>query len=87
MTTLLAGLLYLAPALLIAAALLRGRYPGERLLIAAVRRARAPHRAARRHGCARRTRSALPRGGQLVAARMAGRAPPRAATPRLSIQI
>lgn len=87
MTTLLAGLLYLAPALLIAAALLRGRYPGERLLIAAVRRARGPRRAARRHGRARHARTALPRGGRLVAARMAGRAPPRARCHAPSVQI
>ncbi|MDW5597537.1 hypothetical protein VSS74_24520 [Conexibacter stalactiti] len=81
MTTLLASLLYLAPALLIAAALLRGRYLGERTFTAVVAHARRriARRPARRHGRARRRRTRPPRGGRLVAARMAGRAPPLAA--------
>ncbi|MDO8202123.1 hypothetical protein Q7L73_28465, partial [Conexibacter sp. CPCC 205762] len=58
MTALLAGLLYLAPALLIAAALLRGRYVGERVfatIVAQARRERAA-RPARTRGRARRRR-------------------------------
>lgn len=77
MTTTLAGLLYLAPALLIAAALLRGRYPGERTLTAALARSRRRLRPARRRGRAHSRRTTPPRGGRLVAARLAGRAPPQ----------
>jgi hypothetical protein len=76
------GALYLLPALLLALALVAGHRPGERLVIALHRRS------ARRAG---RTGSALsslapprpaeqifPRGGRLIAAALAGRAPPPA---------
>lgn len=70
-------LLYLAPALLLLAALVCGRYPGERLLDALVRR-RWP---ALRHEVRAATRRLLPlrsfpRGGVLLAMALAGRGPP-----------
>jgi hypothetical protein len=66
--------LYLAPALLLGAMLALGRYPGERLLLARSRpRTR---RTAPRLGCHRPARARLPRGGELLAAGLAGRAPP-----------
>lgn len=82
MTTLLVGLLYLAPALLIAATLLRGRYVGERTfatVVAQARHAARPPRPARTRGRARRRRGRPARGGRLVAGGLAGRAPPRTA--------
>jgi hypothetical protein len=74
-----AAFAYLAPALLILLPLLGGRYPGDEALVRAVRRrARAPRRpnpAAK--APRRRPRGALlPRGGRLVGAALAGRAPP-----------
>jgi uncharacterized protein YcnI len=72
------ALFYLLPALLLLGALLLGRYPGERLLLAAAaRRALRPARAARttpRRG--RPLPALLPRGSALLAAALAGRAPP-----------
>jgi hypothetical protein len=70
-------LFYLLPALLLLGALLLGRYPGERLILAvAARRRRRPVPAPaspRRHlSFARPT----PRGGALLGAALAGRAPP-----------
>ncbi len=73
------ALIYLAPALLILLPLLSGRYPGDEVLVRAARRTR-PRR--RRPAVAeprqRRTPVAhlLPRGGRLVGAALAGRAPP-----------
>jgi periplasmic copper chaperone A len=70
---------YLLPALGLLAALLLGHYPGERLLFAVARRRRprrvvaAPSRP--RHLFAR---PRLPRGGALLGAALAGRAPPSA---------
>ncbi len=71
-------LFYLFPALLLLAALLLGHYPGERLLLAAARR-RPPSAVAAavpppRHLLFARPR--LPRGGALLGAALAGRAPP-----------
>lgn len=79
------SLLYLAPALLLLVPLACGRYPGERLLraISARRRSRAT---APRMLKPRRSRflAPLPRGGELLAAALAGRAPPpRRASTRL----
>jgi hypothetical protein len=73
-----AALAYLAPALLILLPLVTGRYPGdEALLRAAGRRARSRRRlppvAVPRR---RRDVGLLPRGGRLVGAALAGRAPP-----------
>jgi hypothetical protein len=73
------AVLYVLPALLLLAALLCGRYPGERLLVAA---AAAVRRWARRAGGSLpRPRLidpvSLPRGGALLAVALAGRAPPR----------
>jgi hypothetical protein len=76
----LASLLCLAPALLIPALLALGWFPGERLLATFARRARKRRRAPR----ARRPRlvpAGLPRGGRLLAASLAGRAPPPLAQP------
>jgi hypothetical protein len=73
------ALIYLAPALLILLPLLSGRYPGDDALVRAARRAgprgrRLPPVAPR----PARTPIAelLPRGGCLVGAALAGRAPP-----------
>ena len=70
-------LLYLAPALLLLAALALGYYPGERLLDAFVRNW-AP--VLRREGRAAPRRlvpvRSFPRGGVLLAMALAGRGPP-----------
>jgi len=70
------GALMLVPALVLAAALLAGRYPGERLIERwgrarprvrpTVARVRVPSRPSRE----------LPHGGRLIATALAGRAPP-----------
>jgi hypothetical protein len=75
-----AALAYLAPSLLILLPLLSGRYPGEEALVrAAARRARPVRRGRPAAVPRRRARDALlPRGGRLVGAALAGRAPPRA---------
>jgi periplasmic copper chaperone A len=71
-------LFYALPALALLAALLLGHYPGERLLLAAAARRRPPRPAATvpplRHLVFARPR--LPRGGALLGAALAGRAPP-----------
>lgn len=76
-----AAVAYLAPALLILLPLVGGRYPGDRVLARAASR-RSPPRRARRVPSARLRRSlpeaSLPRGGRLVGAALAGRAPPPA---------
>jgi hypothetical protein len=74
-----AAFAYLAPALLILLPLLGGRYPGDEALArAARRRARAPRRPSTAAAPLRRRPPdvLLPRGGRLVAAALAGRAPP-----------
>jgi len=76
------GLLFVAPALVMALPLLAGRYPGERRL-ATVRRP-PPRRVLGfsapkpLHGLGR----LLPRGGRLIAASLAVRPPPSAASSR-----
>ena len=72
------ALLYLVPSLLLIAALLLRRYPGERRLIAAAE-ARRPHRVRRSSPLPApvRPRARLPRGGLLIAAALAVRPPPR----------
>lgn len=68
---------YLAPALLLLALLALGRYPGERAYARRLgRRSRARSRRAPRARRWRGALPALPRGGALVAAGLAGRAPP-----------
>lgn len=70
-------LLCVLPALMLAAVLLAGRYPGERA-IGRLRRALAPRRRARAPR-ARRPRARLAgdvRGGRLIGLSLAGRAPP-----------
>jgi uncharacterized protein len=73
-------LFYLVPALLLLVALLLGHYPGERLLLAAARRRPASAVTTAvpppRHLLFVRPR--LPRGGALLGAALAGRAPPSA---------
>ncbi len=75
-----AGLLFMAPALALAAMLSRRRYPGERLLGA--RLGRDPERRTARAGHGRRrrlpiSRTRVPRGGLLMAFSLAVRPPPR----------
>lgn len=74
------GLLFLAPALLLATTLLTRRYPGERLLLAfAARRGtrRAPAAIGARRLPFRRAR-VMPRGGLLMGFALAVRPPPLA---------
>jgi hypothetical protein len=78
LATLTPGALSLLPAALLAAFLLAGRYPGEKL-IARVAVSRAPCRRPRRFArllVPSAPASALVRGGRLIAASLAGRAPP-----------
>jgi uncharacterized SAM-binding protein YcdF (DUF218 family) len=70
---------YLAPAVLIFLPLLGGRYPGDEALVRAVARrtaARWRPGVAARPSTRRRPGALLPRGGRLVGAALAGRAPP-----------
>lgn len=72
----IAALLYLAPWLLLLAALALGHYPGERLLAAAIRVRRwVPRREGRVPSRPLPPRSS-PRGGVLLAWALAGRGPP-----------
>ncbi len=76
------GLLCVAPALLLALALLGRRYPGERLLLAALA-GRSRHRRRRAQPSARRPSRGrgdgrVPRGGLLIAFALAVRPPPAA---------
>jgi hypothetical protein len=72
------GFLYLAPALVLAALLLGGRYPGADLIDRlARRRGPLPQRGAGgRVPLRRRPATAAPCGGLLIALALAGRAPP-----------
>jgi hypothetical protein len=74
------GLLHLAPALVLLLPLLTGRYVGEDRLAALVETAhaaRAPRAAPRLAPCLPRApRVVAARGGRLLAAALAGRAPP-----------
>ena len=73
-----AAFAYLAPALLILLPLLGGRYPGEEALVRAAAR-RAPPACGGPPPAMPRRRAPgvlLPRGGRLVGAALAGRAPP-----------
>jgi hypothetical protein len=73
------GVLHLAPALVLLLPLLAGRYVGEERLAALVETvdARAPRAAARlAPRLPRAPRVVAPRGGRLLAAALAGRAPP-----------
>lgn len=69
---------YLVPVLLLLAFVAGGRYPGERAYARRIAHARVER--PRRAGVARRRRrlrvAELPRGGALLAAGLAGRAPP-----------
>jgi hypothetical protein len=73
------GLLYLAPALLLCAPLISGRYVGEEQLAELAKRS--PRRTARRASRLPVPRShvrLMQRGGRLVASSLAKRPPPRA---------
>jgi len=79
MAQLLPALAYLAPALMILAVLAFRRYPGERVLAAALERrrdrrgrARAPRGAVRK----RTPRALVARGGRLIGCALAVRPPP-----------
>jgi hypothetical protein len=77
------GWLALAPALMLLAPLLGGRYVGETTLRRlAVRRATVPRRALATAPVRWRILDATPHGGLLLARRTAGRAPPLAAPAR-----
>jgi hypothetical protein len=71
------GLMYLAPALVLAVVLLGRRYPGERVIgrLREARRTRPRARAASAL-CPRQRLRAHRRGGRLIAVSLAGRAPP-----------
>jgi hypothetical protein len=70
------GLAYLAPAVFVFLLLWLGRFPGEAAILARIR----PARLRRPRGRVARGRAGgtrMPRGGGLIAAALAGRAPPR----------
>jgi hypothetical protein len=74
-------LYYALPAAALLVALLLGHYPGERLLLAAAGRRRRPRRVGVAVPPSRHlpfVRRHLPRGGALLGAALAGRAPPSA---------
>jgi hypothetical protein len=68
------GLLFMAPAFMLALPLLAGRYPGEGVIVRARRRRR--RRRIEPLPSARPPARLLPRGGLLVGHALAGRAPP-----------
>ena len=73
------GLLYLAPALLLSAPLILGRYVGEEQLAGLAKRSpRCPARRASRLPIPRSHVRLMQRGGRLVASSLAKRPPPRA---------
>jgi hypothetical protein len=72
------GLAYLAPALFVFLLLWLGRFPGEGAFLARIRPARL-RRAGLRAAPRRARGTRMPRGGGLIAAALAGRAPPRRA--------
>jgi hypothetical protein len=79
MAQLLTALAYLIPALLLLALLAHRRYPGERVLLAAIgtRRGRRRGRHLSSQSPARqRPRTLMPRGGRLIATALAVRPPP-----------
>jgi hypothetical protein len=77
----LSVLLSLVPVLALLAALALGRYPGERALRRALARRAVRRRAPRGAPCPGPAPFLLARGGPLVGARLAGRAPPWLVTP------
>jgi len=83
---LVGGLAYLLPALLLALAMMMGRYPGECALLRAIgrlRTSRRTHRAVSTVGLSP-ARVHMPRGGRLIASALAVRPPPRPAGVALS---
>jgi hypothetical protein len=76
----MAALLYGLPAFALLALLLLGRYPGEKLIITLAARVRRRRRSAARLAPRRAPLDSTPtpRGGDLLARALAGRAPPRA---------
>jgi hypothetical protein len=76
------GLVYLAPAVFVFALLWLGRYPGEKAILALTQLAH--HRRPRNRSTPppRPVRSYMPRGGNLLATALAGRAPPLRTRPQ-----
>ena len=74
--TLVSIMLGLLPALLLAAALIAGRYPGERILSRLRPRGYRRPVGGRRPGAASFVRSVSRRRGELISRALAGRAPP-----------
>jgi hypothetical protein len=74
-----AGMAYPAPGVFVFLLLWLGRYPGQKSILALMRRMRPRHGGAIRAGNPR-VASRMPRGGRLLATALAGRAPPRAGT-------
>ncbi len=77
------GFAFMAPAVFVAVPLLAGRYLGEDQIAQLaywMQRRRAPRRAPRVRGQARPRRSAISRGGALIARSLAVRPPPFALT-------
>jgi len=73
-----AMLLYLLPALALAASLILRRYPGERRLLALIAgRSKPRRRPEARTTAGARPRALVPRGGLLIACSLAVRPPPR----------
>ena len=70
------GLLYLAPAFLLAIPLLLGRYPGERVLVGLATRGRRRRPVVLAAAARPVTRRSIRRAGRLVGASPGGRAPP-----------
>jgi hypothetical protein len=75
------GMAHLGPAVLIILLLWLGRYPGERLLLALSSRPARTCKSQPVSTLAGRILLDMPRGGELLAARLASRAPPRRAGP------
>jgi hypothetical protein len=70
------GLAYLSPAVFVFALLCSGHYPGGRLLLARARLRRRFRHKALAAKLPRRALAQAPRGGELLASALAGRAPP-----------
>jgi hypothetical protein len=80
------ALAYISPFLVLLGFLLADRYPGERLIGRAPRRA-APRRPSTTRMPALSFAPLVPRGGHLLASALAGRAPPASAKHPIPLQI
>lgn len=78
-----AGLAYLGPAVFVFALLWLGRYPGEKAILALTWSAHHQRTGTRNRSTPPRpVRSYMPRGGNLLATALAGRAPPLRTRPQ-----